>query len=145
MKRILACLDLVLLFALEGKAQGVFTQIPTVGVGFAAGTYEVTLTCGNGAEGSWVELVSSTAAQSKYVIVNIVDDGGAGRAQVDLGTGAAASEQVKAENFHSAVVTANNRKAYPFPFSIPAGTRIAARCQANAGGITLMMSFVYFY
>jgi hypothetical protein len=88
-------------------------------------------------KGSWTELIS--AAQNlhgaAWVMVTFGETTVAAATYfVDIGIGAAASEQVIIPNLYQqyAATIQPGTKSYLLPLSIPAGVRVAARCQTNA-------------
>lgn len=82
-------------------------------------------------KGDWVELVSATTFDANWVIVQFpYNEWGGFPFLVDIGVGAAASEQVIIPDLQ---VYENEAPlvdhSYLFPVFIPAGVRLAARCQ----------------
>jgi hypothetical protein len=64
---------------------------------------------------------------------------------VDIGFGAAGSEQVVIESLYVTGPSSSSRsKQYFFPLRIPAGTRVSARCQNATISSTLAMGVSYF-
>jgi hypothetical protein len=105
------------------------------GDGFTSGK---TFTAGGSVntKGSWTELIAST---TKKIVALLISFGNIGTGAyddmflVDIGTGAAASEVVLIPNlyFHrERIYRQPNPSPVLFFVSIPAGTRIAGRCQA---------------
>lgn len=83
-------------------------------------------------KGAWIELDSASDIDAHGIIVYIESADDARRFLVDIGIGAGGSEQLIINNLH-----VDPRgfcvHAFPFPISIPVGTRIAARCQSTVG------------
>ena len=87
-------------------------------------------------KGSYVELVASTAFNAHGIFVQLNNAAETFRDYlIDVAVGAAGSEVVIAENLFSGSgdgVPSADGCGYLLPVSIPAGTRLAARCQAAA-------------
>jgi hypothetical protein len=99
--------------------------------GFNAGTTKGTqFTTGSGSKGAWVQLVAASAFTTKWMNIYLVGDTAPADFFIDIGIGAAASEIVL---FSDLAYTVENLAQHigPFPFSIPAGTRVAVRGQAG--------------
>jgi hypothetical protein len=116
--------------------------------GFTAASTEGTELIGGTAntKGSFAQLIASTARDYVGIIIALDDLNGtsaAGTFLIDLAQGASGSETVIVPNFGASAendtVTPQNSGYIPIP--IPAGTRIAARCQSSAAsnkiGITV--------
>lgn len=90
-------------------------------------------------KGSWVQLVASSAANADGIIL-ITGQSTADSYLLDIGVGAAASESVVVSN-----VPVHERASsyivgtYFIPVSIPAGSRVSARCQAGGSGSLLRL------
>ncbi len=113
-----------------------------VTVGTSAGSSTgTTITAGSAnAKGSWTQLVASSAFQADELIVQIGNNSGANADYlVDIGVGAGGSEQVILSNLTVSAGSASAiRTNYPaIPIAIPAGSRIAARCQSSSNAATL--------
>lgn len=92
-------------------------------------------TTGNGSKGSWVQLIAATAFTSKWMYVHIVGNTAPVDISTDIGIGGAGSEVVIIPDLHYTVE--NLAVTYgPFPYSVPAGSRIAVRGQGNGGTCT---------
>ena len=93
-------------------------------------------------KGSWTQLVAASDhdARGIGIALNTPDDSGSpGRwdALIDIGIGAAGSEQVIVPNLLlSSVFKGGNGKFYFFAIFIPKGSRIAARLQCSTGSRT---------
>lgn len=89
-------------------------------------------------KGSWTQLVASTTRDIQALGVTFDGGGGGGGSHnslVDIGVGAAASEQVLIPNIQETSVSTLGY--YPismllFPMSIPASTRLSARAQSTS-------------
>ena len=95
-------------------------------------TAGVNVVCGNGAEGSYTELIASTAATSYYQTIAI-NSNSANDVIVDIATGAGGSESPKIVNLAFLDPTSGVPAIYSLPMTIPAGSRISARCYG--GGV----------
>lgn len=113
---------------ISGETDVATTQLMNTGV-LPSGADEKTVTGGAGAwaQGSWVE-IASTVGASDIVVREIHVVSATGVHQVELGTGAAASEVALAKRSVSA--GSNPMQTV----RIPAGTRLAARTASKAGG-----------
>jgi hypothetical protein len=86
-------------------------------------------------KGAWSELIASTDAAARWLVVDVQTGSNASdsAALLDIGTGAAGSETVRIADMGAgqiaAVVASAGAIKYLFPMSIPSGTRIAARIQ----------------
>lgn len=93
-------------------------------------------------KGSWVQLVASTTDNSTSLLIQFNPTTSGGRFLVDIGIGAAASEQVLVPNLHVSN-SSGLQAAFLLLVGVPAGTRVSARCQAATGsqsvriGVTL--------
>ncbi|MDO8706432.1 MAG: hypothetical protein Q7J84_15945 [Sulfuricaulis sp.] len=89
-------------------------------------------------KGSWTQLIASTAFDAQGFILQLNSETSTGNKAflIDIGIGAAASEQVILANFHewqySAFGEHVSLQAY-VPLAIPAGSRIAVRQQDSSG------------
>lgn len=84
--------------------------------------------------GSWVQLIASTSADAEWCDVNVTGFNNVGPdAALDLGIGSAGNEVAFANqlglHFSDAIGAAGI--SFVIPCSIPAGSRVAARCQVN--------------
>lgn len=88
--------------------------------------------------GSWVQLVASTPADTAFLLAMMSNDLQTGLCTAyDIGVGGAGSEMVIAQQLiHCGVSTIEATTHYAFPVSIPAGSRIAARCQSATASDT---------
>ena len=87
-------------------------------------------------KGAWVELAAATAADACWVDAFIgFTNANTSRYLVDIALGAAGSEQVLLPDLYFETTILNTvYVAYRFPVAIPAGSRVAARCQSSVGG-----------
>jgi len=122
-----------------------------IGVGASADTqgYGTILTSSgsSNAKGSWVQLVASTVSDCAFIEICMAYEslGGVTKMSVDIGVGAGGSEVVVLGDLwalpgfngimHGRIV---------LPFQVPAGTRIAARCQASAASKTCAVHCVLY-
>jgi len=87
-------------------------------------------------KGSWTQLTASSASDAVAVLVQISGNGQntTSRCSVDIGIGGSGSEIVVLPDliqYRDDGSTQGASSQFFFPISIPAGTRIAARCQSN--------------
>lgn len=102
---------------------------------------------GAGSEGSWSEVIASTDADADtiYVFFYLSSGGGAvDEVSIDIGIGAASSEQVLIENipFSGRLITTGEIDVMSFPVQVPASSRISARANADSAvvmGVGIML------
>lgn len=98
------------------------------------------------AKGSYVQLVASSSTDTDWMMVSINPQGGnLNSVAVDIAIGASGSESVLVNNLIA--VTKNTQPitpVYMFPCSIPAGTRISARCQSSLSSATTLVQVTTF-
>ncbi|MGH8700059.1 MAG: hypothetical protein ACREVR_02630 [Burkholderiales bacterium] len=93
-------------------------------------------------KGAWTQIIASTDHDARGIGISLVtpdDSASPGRwdGLIDIGIGAAASEQVIVPNLLlSAVYEGGNGKYFWFPLFIPKGTRLAARMQCSTASRT---------
>lgn len=112
-------------------------RVDTVGevLGTTLGT---TVTAGAvNTKGGWAQLVAATSYDASGLMVFIGNKSGNLDYLVDIGVGAAASEQVIVPNLVAGFLQAWAINVYYIPVPIPAGTRVAARCQCTTGTFSL--------
>ncbi len=108
------------------QSYGVVTSAGTVLTGGAANT-----------KGSYTQLVASTSADAVGIILQVNNrSAGANEYSVDVAVGGSGSEQIIIPDFIMQNDHAAADNVY-FPILIPAGTRIAARCQSPSAGGTM--------
>lgn len=106
-------------------------------VGFVAASTTGTQVLANATAntlGSWVQIIASTAADCCMLGIHISGFSSNGpNGAVDIGIGAAASEVIILQQLMVSYFDANGAADALFliPVNIPAGTRIAARCQVD--------------
>ena len=113
----------------------------SVGTASGAGT-TVTASATANTKGAYAQLTASTPQAAGAIIVSLVA-GAAADMLVDLAIGTAGSETVIVANLTTSVGTGgSNNQGAPLllPISIPAGTRLAARCQATVGNSTCQVA-----
>lgn len=109
----------------------------------------ITVTGGNNAKGSWVELIASTSLTASAMWVIFAQEGGTSQeGLIDIGTGAASSESVLIPDLLHGQRIRMPLPYGPFPVSIASGTRIAARAErvSASGGdfwIAVIISDTY--
>jgi hypothetical protein len=122
----------------------------TVAVGGVSSDIPVTLTSGATANtrGSWVQLISSTAADAYGLWLwarGVAAANGDGRCLIDVAVGPSGSELIILPdlNFGAAPSsnTALNRNMF-VPIYIPAGSRVAARCQRDTASGTVTIGWM---
>lgn len=94
-------------------------------------------------KGAWVELTASLSGDAYLLEIEMVNAsiGGAIRIAVDIGIGAAASEVVLIPDlFISGQFNRLRNANIVVPVSIPAGTRIAARCASSGTSKTVAVN-----
>lgn len=91
---------------------------------------------GTNTKGSYTQLIASTTYPSSWIYVVLNKPSTADEFLVDLAVGASSSEQVIVSDLivAAASVGASQGSSYLFPLSIPAGSRLSARCQSNSSG-----------
>ena len=92
--------------------------------------------------GNYAQLIAATAFHASGIMLTLSNNNTAAATYlVDFAIGAAASEQILVSGLHSS--TGGNANTTPvtafFPLSIPAGSRLAARCQSSTGGATIRL------
>jgi hypothetical protein len=110
--------------------------------GSATGTSLASTVATNGAhgKGTYVELVASTARDAEGFWLNIVGANNNGvNALVDVAIGAASSEVVIVSNLYVYATGVQIGDCIYLPVRIPAGSRVAARCQTNVSARSLLM------
>lgn len=96
------------------------------------------ITCTGGAtantKGAWSQIIASTSASINLIIFNASSSIYSTDHSVmyDIGVGAAGSESVVAQNIAGGNTTYSYIPQLFLPIAIPAGSRIAYRCQGNA-------------
>lgn len=104
--------------------------IASIGASGSAGTSMVN--SATHTKGAWQQLIAASARDACGIVVMIQGKIGFSSAAhlVDIGVGAASSEQIIAANLAANTNNwANSTSYYFFPIAIPAGSRIAARSQ----------------
>ena len=110
------------------------------------GTTSQTITAGSAnVKGSWAQLIASTASDVCWVAVNIVYPAAGGLSMaVDIGIGSAGNEVAIINNIIASNFNVPNAENFSFPLSIPAGTRVSARCQSGTGSDACYVSVTGF-
>lgn len=89
-------------------------------------------------KGAWAQMTASASLESHALILTAMPNSSAGGAGthwlVDIGIGAASSEQVVVPNVHLSGMNSYgpHRAGINIPMHIPAGARVAVRCQSSA-------------
>ena len=82
-------------------------------------------------KGPWVELAASTSNDNEWLTVTLQSETNDMGYLVDIGVGAAASEAVVVANIpYNSNGLGGGIRRITLPITIPAGSRVAARCQA---------------
>ncbi len=106
----------------------------------AGQSYGVVTTTGNPAhtKGNYAELLAATPVAAEGIVVQLVHASTPYEGLVDIAIGPEGSEQIVAENLYFPPYIA---VCYPLPIRIPAGVRLAARCQTNlnASGVIVIV------
>lgn len=116
------------------------------GIDFVAAstTYGATLTASASAntKGSYTQLISSTAQSASWIEVTIKGATANSSVLIDIAVGAAGSEIVVIPNivYITAATVQTRHFNVAVPCSVPAGSRIAARCQAITGSHTAIVA-----
>lgn len=97
--------------------------------------YGVATTPGNPSKGSYAQIAAATEFSSTWVSVAVQGATSPEDINIDIATGAASSEVVVIPDLYYSIE--NLGVQWCFPFTIPAGSRIAARAATN-GGTTAM-------
>jgi hypothetical protein len=110
------------------------TDIGTVAASSLGTT--ITASASPNTKGSYAQLIASTSSDATWVVVNVGHSTFSSNAMaIDLAVGGAGSEVIFANNllarFEGTNTSINVWTQYSFPVTIPAGSRIAARCQAD--------------
>ncbi|MGH3672189.1 MAG: hypothetical protein ACRDSH_16405 [Pseudonocardiaceae bacterium] len=94
-------------------------------------------------KGSWAQLAGSTTFDAAMLMLNISTQFGDTNYLIDIGIGGAGSEQIIIPDL---AVALNNGTAVSvsIPIAVPAGSRIAARCQDDFGGSTAYLSGILY-
>lgn len=89
-------------------------------------------------KGSWSQLVAATTTDIVYAMIELTSTQGASRQfLVDIGVGGSGSEQPICTNLFLNVRSSGRYYVkYPVPLSIPAASRVSARCQCSAANLT---------
>lgn len=109
-----------------------------------SGTETVTANASAHTKGAWAQLISSTTAQTDWLLIapNVSAANGVDTSfLLDIGTGGSGSEVVRIANIAAGYRQGNTsvgRQCAPFlfPLRVPASTRIAARAQSAVGGLS---------
>ena len=89
-------------------------------------------------KGSWVQLVAASAKTTKWLLIAIQIFGTGRNFAIDIGMGGAGSEQVLFSNLKHQ--NASLGLWLSLPFSIPGGSRVAARAASDVGSSTALIS-----
>ncbi len=119
------------------------------GAAFAAGSDGTTITAAGVADtkGAWTQLIASTTADAvAFSVSSNLTLAIAGQYAVDIGIGPGGSEQVIVSNVivPGGGNTVLNCSTIHIPIAIPAGTRIAARCQSTVASKQMGVSIQLF-
>src|SRR4030095_8745883 len=139
-------------FYLDGRAIGTLADPVTYGANTATSkATTVTPNATTNTKGSYVQLTASTSQRIDALVVTMVRDGGITATYtewlVDIATGGAGSETIVIPDIFTAWGNGGGGYHRPalikFPASIPAGTRLAARCSSSvASGAALSISVI---
>jgi hypothetical protein len=122
---------------------GFLDTVPSTSTTSSAGV-TVTASATAHTKGGWSQLVANTGARSLGILIALDNTAVANTATsmlLDIGIGGAGSEQVLIPDLAAGYVlgeaVSNTFCAYFFPLFIPAGSRLAARCQAQIASDTV--------
>lgn len=104
----------------------------------SAGT-TVTASSSANTKGSYTEIISTTASDAFGFMLMVTSP--SSRMAIDIAFGASGSETVIVGDIF-VVESSTAPFAYFFPIQIPAGTRIAARCQSTTGSATVGVALI---
>jgi hypothetical protein len=107
--------------------------------GTSDGGTAVTSSATANTKGSYVQLMASTSFDSAAIMLEINTNFGDTNYLLDIAVGAAGSEQIIFPNLALAF-NVGMAESILLPLAIPAGSRIAARCQDNFGGSVVRIS-----
>lgn len=96
-------------------------------------------------KGSWVELAASASMSSEWCVLSVLNDGTNGKVNlIDIGIGAASSEQVIVPNLYMPAAQTYQLTGgkCSFPLHIPAGSRVAARAQSDVSSAAFSISMI---
>lgn len=98
----------------------------------------MTASTATNAKGGWAQITASSGNDAYGLVIELVVTTSGIRFLIDLGIGAGGSEIVVVANMHWAIGRDVERFVKPLilPIFIPAGTRIAGRCQASTASAT---------
>lgn len=123
----------------------VFPQAIDAGVAIGPTTSSdvtaVTASASTNTKGAYAAVVASTAVDCDGFLVTFAGQTSNVRVLLDIAIGGAGSEDVIVDNL---LWSANQNLVHTFyvPVSLPAGTRIAARCQSSTGSVVTAVSVV---
>jgi hypothetical protein len=89
---------------------------------------------------TWTELIATTAHETTWVVVSLMDVGTAATGyMVDIGIGASTAEQALIPNLYtrSTTVAQTIPFVYSLPIAVPKGSRLSARCQSATSAATV--------
>ena len=115
------------------------TTGPTTSSAAAGGVQACTASASTNTKGSYAEVVTSTAHDCDGFLVSIAGQTSNVRVLVDIAIGAAGSEDVIVDNIPWSA-NQNLTVSFYVPYALPAGTRIAARCQSSTGSVVASVS-----
>lgn len=108
----------------------------------ASASKGVAVTTGTGGKGAWTQVVAATAHPTTWLLVHLHPNAQF-RYLVDIGIGAAGSEQVLAPDLYAEGVFASSQlssRCYLFPISVPVGTRLSARAAGSGDGYVISVA-----
>lgn len=117
------------------------SRVEPIGAGTSSGT-TITAAGSTNTKGSYTQLIAATADPIDLLLITPGAPSAAADYLIDIAIGGAGSEQVIISNLlicsgKASGVSAN--MPLLLPLSIPAGTRIAARCQATTASATIAL------
>ncbi len=110
------------------------TKYAAWGVDATASRGTAVLSGGNNVKGSYVQLVAAAELTTRWVLITLGNGNGGASFATDIAIGGAGSEQVVIPNIFTNHDNPTALASWLLPWTIPKGTRVSARCTANAGG-----------
>lgn len=106
----------------------------------------VTANGSNNVKGNYAELIAATAFEASFILIMLDDQVAAVDYLIDIAVGAGGSEVIIASNLLATGGTGSivYGAHYMIPIKIPAGSRLAARCQCSTGSSAIRVSALLF-
>lgn len=94
---------------------------------------QLTAAGGSNVKAAWTQIVASTPFTTRWLMIAFQGVRSPVDYAIDIGVGASSAEVVLFPNLHY-TIECLGQNVGPFPYTIPAGTRLSARHQDNGGG-----------